>query len=212
MTTSAFKSSVAPVTKRVGTPAVSGSAKSAAIEIEALIAYPSLVSPDPKSGDKFNALFLVTDPDSQQALRDLVAETSELTFRNSQLPPGAHNPLRDSNERTPSGEYAFKHPKFRVEGGLVFRAKTAYQPECVWGPNETPIEPAEITGGDEVVVQVSAYGYANQSSGVALSLGRVWLIRKGDEKIERGTGSAANVRRLDRSRLRFSEDGAAEEA
>ena len=211
MTTSAFKSSVTPATKRAAVSATPA-AKAAAIEIQATIAYPSIVSPDPRSGDKYNGLFLVTDPDSQEALRALVAEASELTFRTPQLPPGAHNPLRDSNERTPSGELAFKHQAFRIQDGMVFRAKTGYQPECVWGPNETPIEPTEINGGDEVVVQVSAYGYANQSSGVALSLGRVWLIAKGKDRIERGTGSAANVRRIDRSRLRFGDAVGAEEA
>jgi hypothetical protein len=212
MTTSAFKSSVTSATKRTAMPAANANAKPATIEIQATIAYPSIVAPDPKAGDKFASLFLVTDPDSQEALRALVAEASELTFRTPQLPPGAHNPLRDSDERTPSGEHAFKHPAFRVEGGLVFRAKTGYQPECVWGPSEVAVDPSEINGGDETVVQVSAYGYANQSSGVALSLGRIWLIRKGVQKIERGSGSAANVRRIDRSRLRFSDDAAAEEA
>jgi hypothetical protein len=211
MTTSAFKSSVTPATKRAAVSATPA-AKAAAIEIQATIAYPSIVSPDPRSGDKYNGLFLVTDPDSQEALRALVAEASELTFRTPQLPPGAHNPLRDSNERLPSGEFAFKHPAFRVEGGLVIRAKTGYQPETVAGPNEMPVDPAEINGGDLVVAQIGAYGYQNQSTGVALSLGRIWQIGKGKDRIERGAGSAANVRRIDRSRLRFSDEVGAEEA
>ena len=215
MTTSAFKSSVSSSTNRAAAPAVVASpaaTKSGVIEIMGTLAYPSLVTPDPKSGDKFNTLVLVTDAESQQALRDLVADTSEQTFRKRELPLGAHNPLRDANERTPSGEMAFKHPAFRVEDGMVFRAKTGYQPECVWGPNETPIDPSEIHGGDQVVVQVSAYGYSNQSSGVALSLNRVWLIEKGVIRIERGTGAGANVRRIDRSRLRFGDVVSAEEA
>ncbi len=214
MTNSAFKTSVTPATKRAVSAAVvsPASAKSSVIEVQGTIAYPSLVTPDPKSGDKFNTLMLITDEDSKLALIDLVGETSEMTFRTRELPPGAHNPLRDSNERTPSGEYAFKHPAFRVEGGLVFRAKTGYQPECVWGPNETLIDPSEIHGGDQVVMQVSAYGYSNQSAGVALSLNRVWLISKGATRIERGTGAGANVRRIDRSRLRFGDDAGGEEA
>ena len=110
-----------------------------------------------------------------------------------------------------AGEFAFKHPAFRVPGGMVIRAKTGFVPECVWGPNETPIGAEEITGGDTVVVQISAYGYANQSQGVALSLGRVWLIEKGQTRIERGTGAGVNVKRIDRSRLRFH-DGLAGEA
>ena len=62
-----------------------------------------------------------------------------------------------------------------------------------------------------MVVQISAYGYSNQSQGVGLSLGRIWLVKKGETKIERGSGATANVRRIDRSRLRFN-DGAAEAA
>ena len=218
MATSAFKSSINATTtaKRaaVSVPEViaPASIEPTAIEIQGVIAYPSLVTPDPKSGDKFNALLLITDPEDKQALTDLVACTCEQTFRSQQLPPGAHNPLRDSNEKNHAGEYAFKHPAFRVKGGMVVRAKTGFQPECVWGPSESPVDPAEITGGDLVVVQIGAYGYSNQSQGVALSLGRVWLIEKGQTKIERGVGTGANVKRIDRSRLRFHDEESGEVA
>jgi hypothetical protein len=46
---------------------------------------------------------------------------------------------------------------------------------------------------------------------VGLSLGRIWLIKKGETKIERGSGAGANVQRIDRSRLRFN-DGTGEAA
>jgi len=59
------------------------------------------------------------------------------------------------------------------------------------------------------VVEVSAYGYDNQSSGVALSLGKIWLVKKGETKIDRGSGGG-NVKRLDRSRLQFDSIGAEE--
>jgi hypothetical protein len=209
---SGFKTGVpaTPVTRKVNAPAANAprlapSGKLDPVEILGVICYPSLVEPDPKSGDKYNALILITDPMSQQALRDLVATASEQTFRTPELPRGAHNPLRSVDERTPAGELAFKHPVFRVPNGMVVRVKTGYQPTCVWGPQETPIEPGEIRGGDHVVVEVAAYGYANQSSGVGLSLNRVWLIRKGEVAVERGSSAAANVRRLNRSNLRFDD-------
>lgn len=206
-----FKSSLTPATKKPVAKAVEGStgAKLAGAEITCIIAYPNLVEKDPQS-DKFAALMLVTDPESQQTLRDLVEQSCMETFRSPELPPGAHDPLRDPNERNPAGELAFKHPAFRVDDGLVIRAKTGYQPTCVWGPSETVIDASEINGGDECVVQVSTYGYNNQSKGVAFSLGRIWLINKGDQKIERGTGASANVRKIDRSRLRFTEKAALE--
>lgn len=210
MATSAFKSSVSPTKIRkspVATAPASAKADSAVIEVKGVLAYPSLATPDPKSGDKYSTLLLVTDPEDQQALIDLVQATTEQTFRSEEMPFGAHNPLRESNEKNHAGEYAFKHPAFRVAEGMVVRAKTSYMPRCVAGEDEVEIDPSEISGGDLVVVQISAYGYSNQSQGVALSLGRVWLIEKGQTKIERGSGAgAANVKRIDRSRLRFSSE------
>jgi hypothetical protein len=206
-----FKSSVpATAVTRKFTPAANAArivagAKLDPIEILGTICYPSLVEPDPKSGDKYNALILVTDPASQQALIDLVGDAAEQTFRTRELPPGAHNPLRSADERAVSGEPAFKNPVFRVENGMVIRVKTGFQPTCVWGPQQTPIEPDQIRGGDHVVIETAAYGYNNQSSGVGLSLNRVWLVRKGEMSVERGSSASANVRRLDRSNLRFGD-------
>lgn len=205
MATSAFKSSVSPAQRNAQAPAAPAVAL-APVEVLGVLAYPSIVEPDPQSGNKFNTLVLITDPDDQKKLEELVAAACEQTFRSPELPPGAHNPLRDANEKNRAGEFAFKHPSFRVPGGMVVRAKTAFQPQCVWGPNETEIDPSEINGGDQVVVQISAYGYSNQSQGVGLSLGRVWLVKKGETKIERGSGAGANVQRIDRSRLRFNDD------
>jgi hypothetical protein len=215
MPTSAFKQSVTNVQKSVAPVAASKEqsvTKNNGAEIRAIIAYPSIQAPDERSGNKFNALFLVKDPDDQAVLAEMVADACEETFRTRTLPPGAHNPLRDCEERTPSGEYAFKHAVFRTTGALVLRAKTAYQPECVWGANETEISPSEINGGDEVIVTLSTYGYSNQSAGVAFSLGRIWLVSKGDVRVERGSGAGANVRRIDRSKIRFTDPQTGEAA
>ncbi len=210
MATSAFKSSVTPA-QRTAPAAAAPAAALAPVEVLGVLAYPSIVTPDDKSGGKYNTLVLITDPEDQKKLEELVGAACVETFRSPQLPPGAHNPLRDANEKNHAGEFSFKHPSFRVPGGMVIRAKTAYQPTCVWGPNETEIDPSEINGGDQVVVQISAYGYSNQSQGVGLSLGRIWLVKKGETKIERGSGAGANVQRIDRSRLRFN-DGTGEAA
>lgn len=207
-----FKSSVAatPVTRKF-TPAANAAraaigGKPDPIEVYGVICYPSLVEPDSRAGDKYNALILITDPDSQQALRDLVATVSEQTFRTPELPPGAHNPLRSVDERTVSGELAFKNPVFRVKDGMVIRVKTGFAPVCVWGPKEIPIDASQIRGGDHVIVEVAAYGFNNQSMGVSLSFNRVLLVRKGEVPVERGSGGGANVRRIDRSNLRFGDD------
>jgi hypothetical protein len=210
MATSAFKSSVSPAQRNAIATAAPAAAPTP-VEVLGVLAYPSIVTPDDKSGGKYNTLVLITDAEDQKKLGQLVSAACVETFRSPKLPAGAHNPLRDANEKNHAGEFAFKHPSFRVPGGMVIRAKTAYQPTCVWGPNETEIDPSEISGGDQVVVQISAYGYSNQSQGVGLSLGRIWLIKKGETKIERGSGAGANVQRIDRSRLRFN-DGTGEAA
>jgi len=208
-----FKSTLSPATKKpIAQDAEnSSSVRFAGAEIDCVLAYPNLVEKDPQS-DKYAVLLHITNPESQQTIIDMVGDSCFETFRTRELPAGAHNPIRDSNERNAAGEFAFKHPAFRVDGSIVIRAKTGYAPTCVWGPNETPIDASEISGGDNCVVQVSTYGYSNQSKGVAFSLGRIWLISKGTQKIERGTGANANVKRIDRSRLRFNEGDAVEAA
>lgn len=215
-TTSAFKSNANSVQKSapapVSAPQESQPIKSGGAEVRAIIAYPSIETPDERAGGKFNALFYVVDPEDQDVLIQMVGDSCQETFRTRTLPPGAHNPLRDCNERIPSGEYAFKHPIFRTPGGVVLRAKTSFQPQCVWGPNETEISPSEIHGGDHVIVTLSTYGYQNQSAGVAFSLGRIWLIAKGETKVERGSGAGANVRRIDRSKIRFTDAQTSEAA
>lgn len=128
MTKSAFKPSLATSAVQATKPITSNAAST--IEVKAVIAYPSLVTPDPMSGDKYNALFLIQDPDDQVALDNLVRNACEDTFRTSELPHGAHNPLRDANERNHAGEYAFKHAAFRAPGAMVVRAKTGFPP-CV---------------------------------------------------------------------------------
>lgn len=212
-----FKSSIQSTPVQRATPAANAPQfaleRIDPIEVRAVIAYPSIVEPDPNAGGKYGALFLISEADDQEALIALRDAVVQQTFRSQQLPAGAHDPLRRADERAPNGEFAFKHPAFRVPQAMVIRAKSAYQPRCVWGPNESPIEPSEINGGDHVVVEIGSYGYNNQSRGVGLSLGRIWLLRKGDVRIERGANASAAVRRIDRSRLQFAaNDGEAQVA
>lgn len=87
MATSAFKSSVSPAQRAAQAPAASA-AVLAPVEVLGVLAYPSIVQPDPKSGDKYNTLVLITDPEDQQKLQELVAAACEQTFRSPQLPPG----------------------------------------------------------------------------------------------------------------------------
>lgn len=177
------------------------------VEVRGTIAYPSLVEPDERSG-KFNCLLLIEKGSaSEEAINDLVDAAAKDEFGDKGIPAGGFNPIRDSNEKKPDGEFAFKHPAFR-DDCIVVRLKTGFDPVCVWGPNETPCDAEEIHGGDDVIIEVSAYAYNNQSAGVGLSLGRIWRLRAGEQRIERGSGSA-NVKRLDRSGLKFDTDTAA---
>lgn len=206
---SAFKATVKPGSNAA--TAETNAADFKSVEILATICYPDLVTPDPQSG-KWQALFLVTDPESVEAVTALRDRAFADKFPRKEYTSMYHDPIRDANEKGPSGDFAFKHPIFR-EDGVVIRAKTGFEPTCVWGPNQSPIEAAEIHGGDQVVVEVGAYAFDNQSKGVSFSLGRIWLIDKGKVKVERGAGGSANVQRIDRSRLQFgSLGGGADEA
>jgi hypothetical protein len=64
------------------------------------------------------------------------------------------------------------------------------------------MDAAQIHGGDNVVVAINAYNYSNQSSGVALSLGPIWWVSKGEVAIERG-GGGSDFSGVDTSKLKF---------
>ena len=198
-TTSTINPAAAAVGANDDTPV---SIAATTVEILCTVAYPQIATPDEKSG-KFNLMAIVSEEQSQQALVDLVGNAAEAMFKNREFTGSMHNPLRDADEKNDAGEFTFKHPAFR-SAGMVARLKTGFAPKCVWGPNETEIDASEIKGGDECVIEVSAYGFDKKGKGVALSLGRIWLINKGKATIERGSGGN-NVQRLDRSNLRFTQ-------
>lgn len=167
------------------------------------IAYPSLVEVDEQSG-KYAGLFLI-DPESESAqlLRDLVVDHSMAVFGKAELPPRAHNPIRSGDEPAASGDgLAFKNDAFRKM--IVIRAKTQFAPACFVGPDREPCDASEIRGGDQVAVEITAYGFNNQSSGVAFSMGAIWKIADGEVRIERGAGGGGGgFAKLDTSKLNF---------
>jgi hypothetical protein len=202
---STFKKAVSPSSAKPAAKAAPAKSRQAPAPVELLgtLAYPCFQEVDEQSGKYSCLLAIEKDSDSAQDLFDLVGDAAEYQFGERELDDSQHNPLRSSDEKNRAGEYTFKHPFFRTGDFWVVRLKTGFAPSIVWGPNETPTTADQVNGGDLVIIETGAYGYANQSSGVALSLGRVHLISKGDHKIERGTGSS-NVRRIDRSGLRFT--------
>jgi hypothetical protein len=207
---SSFKSSVKPAAAAVAQEMSNDDATT--IEVIATIAYPEISTPNEQSG-KFQALLLVKDQESIDGLVSIRDKSHREKFPNAKgYDSSFHDPIRDANEMTGAGEYAFRNKEFRVEGAVVIRPKTGFAPTCVWGPNQAPIDASEIHGGDEVVCEISAYSYSNQSRGTAFSLGKIWLIRKGTVRIERGAGGASNVKRIDTSRLKFDIGGGGEEA
>ena len=174
----------------------------ATIAVQGVLAYPALTTPDEQSG-AYQALIIV-DPGSEdfRKIEALVRANSLEKFKSEDLPPRAFNPIRSGDEPAQRGDgYAFRNEAFR--GKAFVRGKTKFQPTVVWGPDQTPIDPSEVHGGDTVVVELSAYAYDNQSRGVALSLGKIWLIARGTNRIERGASGGAALSGYDRSKLRF---------
>lgn len=171
------------------------------VAVVGTLAYPSISEPD--ENGKYSTL-LIVDPKEEtlHELIELVEDHAEALTGKRQLTGRHFDPIRDGDEPSKSGEgFAFKHPAFR--GKTVVRLKSNFAPKTVHGPRREPIAATEIHGGDEVAVGVSAYSYNNQSSGVALSLGAIWLTRPGDERIERGGAVGSSFGKIDASRLRF---------
>jgi hypothetical protein len=209
MATSAFGargaqtvSKAAPAAK----PAKAAGSKSlelkASVPVFCTLAYPSLTEPDEQSG-KFSVLAILdpAEPTTEDILTLVRAHSIELTGE-EELPAGYHNPVRSGDEINPATrKLVFAHAAFRDK--LVVRLKSAYQPKAYFGPQETPCDVSQIRGGDQCVVEISAYGYNNQSRGVALSLGAIWQIAPGAVKIEKGASSGASFSKVDKSRFTF---------
>lgn len=171
------------------------------IQVICYVGYPEIS--EPNEDGKYSVMCLVTDPASIESVKLLVGLESELGFKSKEIPAGAFNPIRSAQERKPDGEFAFKSPFINEkEGAIVFRAKSGFAPKTFFGPNQTACDAADIHGGDECVVEVSAYSYSNQSSGVAFSLGGIWQINPGNRELERG-GSGGSFAGFDASKLKF---------
>ena len=173
------------------------------IAVAGRIAYPELTHLNERG---FYACTFIMQPGTEdlERLKQLLQLNVRETFGGDQMPAGAHNPLRDANERKGDG-YAFKHDGFRVEGGKVFRCKSKFEVQTFATARRTPCNPADIRGGDECVVEVGVYGYNKQSSGVAISLSSVWLINPGTVRIERGGAAGGSFASYDVSKLNFNE-------
>ena len=117
--------------------------------------------------------------------------------------------LREGDETARSGNgFAFRDEAFRG-GKIVVRGKSKYQPKTVWGPNRTPCDPGDIEGGDHVVAELTVYWFDQQSIGVGIGLNALWLIRKGEHKIERGGRTGTSFESFDTTGIQFDVPAAA---
>jgi hypothetical protein len=171
------------------------------VALVGVLAYPSVAQPD-ENGKHSTLVIIEPDEETLADLRELVADHAEATFGERTLGARHHDPIRSGDEPSRDGKgYAFKHPAFR--GKYVVRLKSSFAPNCVAGQRRDKIDPSEIRGGDHVVVEVSAFGFNNQSSGVGLSLNAIWQLRPGDVVIEKGGSSGSSFSKLDTSKLKF---------
>jgi hypothetical protein len=171
------------------------------INVHGTLAFTSLTEPDQQSG-KFSTL-LIIDPESKhyQELEALVQDHSIALTGEPDLPARFHNPIREGDEKKSATEYTMKDEAFR---GMKFvRLKSGYMPTLFTGENRVRTDISKAQGGDEVLIEVSAYNFSNQSSGVALSMGAIWLINKGERVIERGGASGSSFSNIDSSRFEF---------
>lgn len=171
------------------------------IQIVCHVGYPEIA--EPNEDGKYSVLALVSDPAQIGAVEDLLKAECQHGFQSDEVPAGAFNPVRSAQEKKPDGEFAFKSGFINEkECAIVLRAKSGFQPKTIFGPNQTPCDAADIRGGDECVIEVSAYSYKNQSTGVAFSLNGIWKINAGNGELERG-GSGGAFSGFDSSKLNF---------
>jgi len=166
------------------TGAVNAAELKRGVALKAIIAYPQLVEPAERS-NKYEAIFIVDKGEPQfPALQTLIGDHLEVVSGSRTFSGRFHNPLRSGDEEGQNGGYAMRNEAFR--GKMFFRAKTQFKPKIFGGPTREVIDPSLVHGGDHVVVEVGAYGYNNQSAGVALSLNAIWRIKAGASRIEAG--------------------------
>ncbi|MDC0572940.1 DUF2815 family protein [Luminiphilus sp.] len=171
------------------------------LQIVCHVGYPEIA--EPNEDGKYSVLALVSDSAQIGAVEDLLKAECQLGFQSDEVPAGAFNPIRSAQEKKPDGEFAFKSPFInQKEGAIVLRAKSGFQPKTIFGPNQTPCDAADISGGDECVIEIAGYSYKNQSTGVAFSLNGVWKINAGNGVLERG-GSGGAFSGFDASKLKF---------
>jgi hypothetical protein len=95
---------------------------------------------------------------------------------NGKPPQGLNTPWHDGNGPKPQGgEYGEE-----CHGMWVINVKTTQQPTVVDANLQRVMEATQFVSGDWCRVALNAYAYDNKRKGVALGLGNIQVVRKGE--------------------------------
>lgn len=158
---------------------------------------------EPAESGKYEGVFAPETPEEAAKLEAVIQEGIEEGF-SGKLPKGGFLPQKDADARREDG--SFRYPEHLRDAPFVFNAKTKYQPKCYWTSRKVECSADEIVGGDDCIIEVTAFSYSNQAKGVGISLNSIWRVRKGDKAIVKGGASGRTFDGLDVSDLVFDDD------
>ncbi len=95
---------------------------------------------------------------------------------NGKPPQGLNTPWHDGNGPKPQGgDYGEE-----CKGHWVINTKTTQQPTVVDGNLQRVMDATAFVSGDYCRVALNAYAYDNKRKGVAVGLGNIQVVRKGE--------------------------------
>lgn len=166
------------------------------LNVRGILAFPSLIEPSAQPAKpedlRYRATLLIPkgDADNLAAAKRLFDDAYQrgLTTKwGGKKPPAVtfKNPLRDGDEE-----------KANLDGfaGCWFINATTRRKPAVVRRDLTPITREEdIWGGQEVVINLSAYPFSNQSNGVAFSLETIMILGPGEHRLGGGAVDPAEA-------------------
>lgn len=97
-------------------------------------------------------------------------------FYNGKAPEGLSTPWHDGDGPKPQGGMYGEECK----GMWVVNTKTTQQPTVVDAQVQRVLDPTAFVSGDWCRVALNAYAYNNKRKGVAVGLGNIQVVRKGE--------------------------------
>lgn len=120
-------------------------------------------------------LILKTDTETLAKIKAACKAAIDKHF-NGKPPEGLNVPWHDGDGPKPQGGMYGEECK----GHWVINTKTTQQPTVVDAQVQRILDPTAFVSGDYCRVALNAYAYSNKRKGVAVGLGNIQVVRKGE--------------------------------